>query len=145
MKRYNIIMVYDQEFRRILFCKRKKRPYIGKLNFPGGKWEEGEEYIDAAYRELWEETGINRELITPMFHLMDFSYYDTEIILELYICRLLQDVKLIQEAGGNELVWISTAGTDFGDTEIFGGDGNILHCYLMAERNRKLIFASDGV
>lgn len=87
MKRYNIIMVYDQEFRRILFCKRKKRPYIGKLNFPGGKWEEGEEYIDAAYRELWEETGIN----------------------------------------------------------IFGGDGNILHCYLMAERNRKLIFASDGV
>ena len=38
-------MVYDQEFRRILFCKRKKRPYIGKLNFPGGKWEEGEEYI----------------------------------------------------------------------------------------------------
>ena len=47
MKRYNIIMVYDQEMKRLLFCKRKKRPYIGKLNFPGGKWEEGEEYIEA--------------------------------------------------------------------------------------------------
>lgn len=145
MKRYNIIMVYDQEFRKILFCKRKKRPYIGKLNFPGGKWEEGEEYIDAAYRELWEETGINREAITPMFHLMDFSYYDTDSILELYVCRLLQDVKLIQEVGGNELIWVPIENTDFGDTEIFGGDGNILHCYLMAERNRKLIFTNDGV
>ena len=52
MKRYNIVMVYDQEMKRILFCKRKKRPYLGKLNFPGGKWEEGETYIDGAYREL---------------------------------------------------------------------------------------------
>lgn len=73
MKRYNIIMVYNQEMRRILFCKRKKRPYIGKLNFPGGKWEEGEAFIDAAYRELQEKTGIGCDAITPMFHLMDYT------------------------------------------------------------------------
>ena len=41
LKRYNIIMVFSADNSRILFCKRKKPPYIGKLNFPGGKWEEG--------------------------------------------------------------------------------------------------------
>lgn len=140
MKRYNIVMVYDKEMKRILFCKRKKRPYLGKFNFPGGKWEDGETYIDGAYRELQEETGIGRDVITPMFHLMDFLYYDTNIILELYVCRLIRDVELVQEADGNELTWVTIEGADFGNTEIFGGDGNILHCYLMAERNRKLIF-----
>lgn len=143
MKRYNIIMLYDQEMKRILFCKRRKRPYLGKLNFPGGKWEEGESFIDAAYRELQEETGIGRESITQMFHLIDFSYYDTDSILELYVCRLLREVELVQEPGGNELIWIPIKGTDFGDTEDFGGDGNILHCYLMAERNKELIFDKE--
>ena len=81
MKRYNIVMVYDQEFKKLLFCKRKKRPYIGKLNFPGGKWEEGETYTDAAYRELREETGITKDAISPMFHLMDYIYIT---ILEVY-------------------------------------------------------------
>ena len=143
MKRYNIVMVYDQEFKKLLFCKRKKRPYIGKLNFPGGKWEEGETYIDAAYRELREETGITKDAISPMFHLMDFTYYDTGSILELYVCRLLHDVELTPEPDGNELIWVSTEGIDYADTEIFGGDGNILHCYLMAERNKEMIFMNE--
>lgn len=140
MKRYNIIMVYDHDFKRILFCRRKKRPYLGKLNFPGGKWEEGETYFDSAYRELWEETGIGHDAITPMFHLIDYLYYDTDSILELYVCRLRRNVELLPEENGNELIWVSIEGTDFGDNEIFGGDGNILHCYLMAKRNHELIF-----
>lgn len=143
MKRYNIIMVYDSELEKILFCKRRKKPYVGKLNFPGGKWEEvGETYIEGAYRELMEETGISRDAISPMCHLIDFTYYDSNIILELYVCRLLHDVELIPEPGGNELVWINIDGTDFGNNEIFGGDGNILHCYKMADKNRKLIFST---
>lgn len=60
------------------------------------------EFIDAAYRELWVETGIDRDAITPMFHLIDFTYYDTDSIWELYVCSLLQDVKLIQEVGGKK-------------------------------------------
>lgn len=144
MKRYNIVMVYDYEFKRILFCKRRKRPYVGKLYFPGGKWETGETYIDGAYRELWEETGIGKDVISPMFHLVDFTYYDSNSILELYVCRMLHDVELVPEPGGNELVWINIDGTDFGNDEIFGGDGNILHCYMMAERNRNLIFSKGA-
>ena len=133
LKRYNIIMVFSADNSRILFCKRKKPPYIGKLNFPGGKWEEGESFIEAAYRELKEETGIGKESITPLYHLMDLTYYHVNSLIECYMCRLTEEVELIQETGGNELEWISIEGTDFGNTEIFAGDGNILHCFLIAQ------------
>ena len=133
LKRYNIIMVFSADNSRILFCKRKKPPYIGKLNFPGGKWEEGESFIEAAYRELKEETGIGKESITPLYHLMDLTYYHVNSLIECYMCRLTEEVELIQETGGNELEWISIVGTDFGNTEIFAGDGNILHCFLIAQ------------
>ena len=75
LKRYNIIMVYSLDNSKILFCKRKKSPYIGKLNFPGGKWEKGETFLDAAYREFQEETGIDKESVTLLYHLMDLTYY----------------------------------------------------------------------
>ena len=133
LKRYNIIMIFSADNSRILFCKRKKPPYIGKLNFPGGKWEEGESFIEAAYRELKEETGIGKESITPLYHLMDLTYYHVNSLIECYMCRLTEEVELIQETGGNELEWISIEGTDFGNTEIFAGDGNILHCFLIAQ------------
>ena len=133
LKRYNIIMVFSADNSRILFCKRKKPPYIGKLNFPGGKWEEGESFIEAAYRELKEETGIGKESITPLYHLMDLTYYHVNSLIECYMCRLTEEVELIQETGGNELEWVNIVGTDFGNTEIFAGDGNILHCFLIAQ------------
>lgn len=133
LKRYNIIMVFSADNSRILFCKRKKPPYIGKLNFPGGKWEEGESFLEAAYRELKEETGIGKESVTPLYHLMDLTYYHVNSLIECYMCRLTEKVELIQETGGNELEWVSIVGTDFADTEVFAGDGNILHCFLIAQ------------
>ena len=59
-RRYNIIMIYNVDCTKILFCKRVKDPYKGKYNFPGGKVEIGENDFQAAYRELYEETGIRR-------------------------------------------------------------------------------------
>ncbi len=129
-------MVYSSDNSRILFCKRKNPPYIGELNFPGGKWEEGETFLDAAYRELEEETGIDKESITTLYHLTDVTYYRTNRIIECYVCRLTKEVELVQESGGNELEWISIEGADFDNTEIFAGDGNILHCLLIAQHCR---------
>ena len=37
----------------------EKEPYKGMYNFVGGKVEEGETNDEAAYRELFEETGIS--------------------------------------------------------------------------------------
>jgi len=42
----------------VLIEKNKPEWQAGKYNFPGGKIEEGESHVDAAIRELYEETGI---------------------------------------------------------------------------------------
>ena len=60
MQGYNCIMVYNASREKLLFCKRMKDPYKGKLNLVGGKMEPGEDGLAAAYRELEEETGIVR-------------------------------------------------------------------------------------
>ena len=44
----------------ILLIRRTKEPYKGLLCFPGGKMEPGETPLDAARREMSEETGLKR-------------------------------------------------------------------------------------
>lgn len=43
---------------RVLAGQRAKRPFINRWSIPGGSREKGESEIDAALRELREETGI---------------------------------------------------------------------------------------
>ena len=80
MKRLNCIVVLNEDKTKLLFCKRKKDPFRGLYNFVGGKVEKGESGMTAAYRELYEETGIPSEEI-PLFHFMDLTYYHQDFIL----------------------------------------------------------------
>jgi 8-oxo-dGTP diphosphatase len=45
----------------LLLAQRSKGGYIGKWGFPGGHLERGETVIEAAMRELAEETGVTAE------------------------------------------------------------------------------------
>ena len=65
MKRnVNIIVIFNQDKTKLLMCKRKKDPYQGKYNFVGGKIKPGEDHLQAAYRELQEETNITNKDVT---------------------------------------------------------------------------------
>ena len=59
MRKLNLIVVFNKNLSEALFCIRAKQPYKGLYNFVGGKVEENESSYDAAYRELFEETGIS--------------------------------------------------------------------------------------
>lgn len=123
MQGYNIIMVYNKEMDQLLMCKRLKDPYLGLNNLVGGKIEMGEAGIDAAYRELLEETNLSREHII-LYHLMDFTYYFQRCYVEVYVGKLNGDV--IVSGDENELYW-SDLNHDFFDMTLFAGEGNIGH------------------
>lgn len=99
----NIIAVFDKEKEKVLVCRRRKNPYKGLLNFVGGKIEKEEDGLTAAYRELWEETGITDADI-ELTHLMDFNYLVFDNWLEVYFGRLNKDFTVRGEE--NELLWI---------------------------------------
>lgn len=123
MQGYNLLITFSKNEEKILMCKRRKPPYQGMINFPGGKIEKGEAGLEGAYRELWEETGITKEDIV-LTHLMDFTYYLSDCYLEVYVGRLNKDREVFGEE--NELFW-SEIDCDFFDTKKYAGEGNIGH------------------
>ena len=124
----NCIVLINKARDAVLFCKRKKDPYKGKLNFVGGKVEKGEHSLDAAYRELEEETGIScRE--TCLYRLMDLTYYYQQFVLEIYVGMLDRDLVLREEK--NPLIWLPLT-EDFTAKDRFAGDQNIAHIINVA-------------
>ena len=77
MRKLNLIVVFDTDLKNVLFCIRAKEPYKGLYNFVGGKVEENETNDEAAYRELYEETGISNKDI-ELDHFMDLNYFKYE-------------------------------------------------------------------
>lgn len=129
MKKLNVIIVYNKNEDKILMCKRAKDPYKGKLNLVGGKVEANESELDAAYRELEEETGITNKDI-QLTHIMNFQYIITDMELEVYYGKLNKDVKVVEEL--NKLFWIDKD-SNFFDIEKYAGEGNIGHMVKQVE------------
>ena len=125
---YNCIIVFNKTKDRALFCKRQKDPYKGLYNFVGGKVEPGEDSETAAYRELFEETGITRGQIR-LYRLMDIRYYHQGFDLQMYVGKLDEDVLLKEET--NPLLWLPLT-EDFTDRDRFAGEQNIAHIMNVA-------------
>ena len=131
MKKLNLVLVLNKENNKILMCKREKEPYKGKLNLVGGKVEENENELKAAYRELNEETGITKEDIT-LNHIIHFQYESPNMELEVYAGKLNKEINLVEEV--NKLYWIDK-NENFYDLERFAGEGNIWHILKQVEKN----------
>lgn len=136
MKKLNVILVYNKTEDKILMCKREKEPYKGKFNLVGGKVEENENELYAAYRELQEETGITQNDI-KLTHIMNLQYKMSDMELEVFAGKLNKDINLIEEV--NKLYWIDK-NENFFDIEKFAGEGNIGHMLLQVEIYKKEIF-----
>lgn len=123
MQGYNVVAVFSHDKSQMLMCERKKDPYKGLYNMVGGKIEPGEDGYAAAYRELFEESGITKADIR-LVHLMDFSYPLDDCYVEVYAGRLVNEVNLREEK--NPLLWLS-ADENYFDMSRFAGEGNIGH------------------
>lgn len=123
MKKLNIIAVFNKKLDKCLFCIRAKEPYKGLYNFVGGKVEDGESNDDAAYRELFEETGITKNDI-ELEHFMDLNYFKYDNNLQVYYGILKHDVDLVEEK--NKLEWVDL-NEQLLNNEKFAGNYNIPH------------------
>ena len=123
MRKLNLIVVFNENLEKVLFCIRAKDPYKGLYNFVGGKVEKGESNEDAAYRELFEETGISRNDI-ELDYFMDINYFKYENNIQVFYGILKHEVKLIEEK--NKLEWVEI-NDELLNTEKFAGNYNIPH------------------
>jgi 8-oxo-dGTP diphosphatase len=116
-------MVYNSEGSKLLFCKRIKDPYKGLYNLVGGKIDKNEDGFVAAYRELEEETGIDSSDI-QLHHMMDFTYYNQNCYVEVYVGRLDEEIEIQEEIHPLEWLFLDE---NFFDLDRFAGEGNIGH------------------
>ena len=123
MRNLNLVVVFNKELDKGLFCIRAKQPYQGMYNFVGGKAEPGETDEEAAYRELFEETGISKEDI-KLDHFMDLTYYKYENHIPVFYGILENEVTLVEEK--NKLEWVEL-GDNLLDCTKFAGNYNIPH------------------
>jgi 8-oxo-dGTP diphosphatase len=123
MDSYNLIMVLNKEETKVLMCLRSKNPYKGLYNLVGGKIDEGEDDLDSAYRELFEETGIDQTSI-KLLPFIDFTWHTVNMEMKVFIGRINKEVKLIEEI--HRLYWLSID-ENFFDMTKFAGEGNIGH------------------
>ncbi len=123
MKKMNVIVVFNKDMTKTLMCKRTKEPYKGMYNLVGGKIEKENDGLNEAYRELFEETNINKEDIR-LTYFMNIAYVKWNKELEVYYGVLNKDVQLVEEI--NKLEWVDI-NDNFFDIKKYAGEGNIGH------------------
>ncbi len=123
MKKYNVIVVFNNSLTKTLMCKRTKEPYKNMYNLVGGKIEKENDGLSEAYRELYEETNISKEDIT-LKHFMNIEYAVFDKVLEVYYGILNKEVNLVEEV--NKLEWVNI-NDNFFDMKKYAGEGNIGH------------------
>lgn len=140
MQGYNVIIIYNKDMNQLLMCKRLRDPYKGLSNLVGGKIETDETGMDAAYRELLEETSIAQEDVA-LYHLMDFTYHLQDCFVEVYVGRLKRDVVVFGEE--NTLYW-SSLDHDFFDKSLYAGEGNIGHMLEQVNFVKDIILSDEN-
>jgi len=144
MLRLNVIMLVDETGKNLLMCKRLRNPYKGLYNFVGGKADEGEDGLHAAYRELREETGVTAADVC-LHHLATFSYMSggaglPPYELQAYVGRLRHAVAV--NGDENPLEW-QPMEQDFFDMNRFAGEGSVGHIVESVRRYRQDWFERD--
>lgn len=81
----SVALVIENNEGKILIQQRLKQPYYGFWGLPTGKIRWGETTIDAATRELMEETGLKLDLrVSGVYHKMDFDKKTEDFLEDKY-------------------------------------------------------------
>ena len=110
---HTLTLVFNKDRTHVLLCNHLKH---GGYNYIGGKVEELEDVFIASYRELFEETGISKDIIDLHFVRQEMvTTTNTDLsggVWSMFITAgvLKEDVTLVEEK--NPLLWIPIADAD---------------------------------
>ena len=112
----SVALIIENEDGKYLAQERLKQPYYGFWGRPTGKIRWGETMLEAAARELLEETGLTAELrVAGFYHKMDYDK-DSGDMLEDKIFVLIHGIKpkgtLMVDGEGHHNEWLSNAEFD---------------------------------
>lgn len=124
MQSFTLVLIFTEDFSKVLMLKRTKDPYKNLYNFLGGKIEKGESPLESAQRELEEESGLKNIQLSPLV-TMDYPLDHT--ILHVFLGKTHQ-TKVIDEI--HPLLWMDTQQSMAG--EEFAGLGNCEHLLRLA-------------
>jgi ADP-ribose pyrophosphatase YjhB (NUDIX family) len=131
---------------KVLFIKRNKEPFIGKMVFPGGFMKKGETAEDAAKREVKEETSLDIELDNILGVYSDPNRDPRgHIMSTVFIGTLIPNSNIKEPVPGDGVAstkWISL--DDF-DQEDFGFDHKkILKDYKVWKQSKQTHWSSKN-
>ena len=114
---YTLTILFNQDMTQVLMCKNLKMKMV---NFIGGVIKPLEDFMDASYRELEEETGITRDDVKLNFLQTETHVLADNNVASLYITYgvLNKDIDVVTEK--NPLIWVN----DFSMMHKWGLDGD---------------------
>ena len=107
----SVALIIENDEGKFLAQRRLKQPFYGFWGRPTGKIRWGETLLDAAARELMEETGLTADLRPGGFyHKMDYDLESGDFLEDKYFCLVYGDNPqgtLIEKDEGHENTWLS--------------------------------------
>lgn len=125
-----LTLIFDKDIQHVLMCYHSKQ---NAYNYIGGKIEYMEDRMDAAYRELLEETGIRREDVDLHFvreeHVTCVARCYSNKCWKLYISAGILKNNVVLKEEKNRLEWVAIDDMDKILKQSFG-NGNCV-TYLL--------------
>ena len=122
MKKENVVAAIIKKNNYYLIAKRNKNKHLGlKWEFPGGKVEINETYLDALSREIKEELDIDIKINEK---IAEEKYLDDkiDIILHYYLCSYVGGIIKLSEH--EDFAWVEKK--DLDKYDFVEGDKNII-------------------
>ena len=119
----NVVAAIIKKDNHFLIVQRNRKKHMGlKWEFPGGKVEENETFVEALSREIKEELNIK---INLQDKIAEEKYKDKkiDIVLHYYLCT--QESGAIELTEHEDLAWVEKK--NFDKYDFAEGDHNILH------------------